>query len=206
MSEYTPEDASQEIPYGYCQCGCGQQTKIVPYTSKRRGWVKGERMRFLHGHNIETVDFADRFWSKVDKSAGPDGCWLWTGFLDRKGYGDFHTTGKGKRAYAHRVAYELTFGPVEDGKEVCHSCDNPRCVNPSHLWIGTHADNMRDATVKDRHARGERNGHAILTKADILAIRDEYAKGASRRDLSARYKTCRANISLIVTGKRWKHV
>lgn len=206
MNEYTTSESAQEISDGYCLCGCGRQTKIIPYSSKRRGWIKGQPMRFIHGHNNPIIDLAGRFWEKVDKSAGPDGCWIWTGFLDRKGYGDFHSVGKGKSCYAHRVAYELTNGPIETSLEVCHACDNPACVNPAHLWLGTHADNMRDSVNKNRHARGEKNGHAILTETDVIAIRAKHAQGVSYRDLAAEYGTCRANISMIITGKRWKHI
>jgi len=119
-----------------------------------------------------------RFWSKVDKSAGPDGCWLWTAGKFRQGYGCFDVAGKSVKA--HRTAYTLTNGQIpHDGSAhglcVCHRCDNPPCCNPAHLFLGTHIDNVRDRENKgrnnpprgdkhfsrlypDRVARGNRNG------------------------------------------------
>jgi hypothetical protein len=88
----------------------------------------------------------ERFWSKVSKS---DGCWLWIAYRDEKGYGAFGFKGKVQRA--HRVAYELALGPIAPGMHVLHSCDNPSCVNPSHLRLGTHADNMRDRIERGRN-------------------------------------------------------
>lgn len=93
------------------------------------------------------------FWKWVDKSGE---CWLWTGTTS-EGYG--RVRHGPKKLLAHRVAYELTKGPIPKGMEVCHSCDNPTCVNPAHLWLGTHRDNMRDAHQKGRiKAPGERPG------------------------------------------------
>jgi predicted DNA-binding protein (UPF0251 family) len=97
-----------------------------------------------------------RFWSKVNKSAGPDGCWLWTASAHPRGYGRFGL--RGRTVYAHRLSYELAYGDILDGLDVCHSCDHPSCQNPAHLFAGTRGDNMADAVNKGRTARGERNG------------------------------------------------
>lgn len=97
----------------------------------------------------------DRFWAKVDKSGD---CWVWTAsvFRERLGYGKFQTgsnRGESRVAYAHRVSWELHFGPIPNGLFVCHHCDNPPCVRPDHLFLGTAADNVRDMDRKgrDRH-------------------------------------------------------
>lgn len=101
---------------------------------------------------------AERFWEKVDVR-GPDECWPWMAGL-RQGYGRFTIT-HGKGVQAHRVAYELTKGPIPPGLDVLHDCDFPPCCNPSHLWPGTNLDNVRDSVAKGRRACGDRNGAHI---------------------------------------------
>lgn len=103
-----------------------------------------------------------------------DGCWPWTGHKDKKGYGVFHPCrGRGQRA--HRLMYghanNVSLGPRDI---VCHRCDNPSCVNPSHLFLGTHADNRADCVAKGRQAKGEKNGRSILTDAQVVEIRRLY--------------------------------
>lgn len=105
------------------------------------------------------------FWSCVDKSGGDDACWIWTRGKLPKGYGRFNADGKD--VLAHRFAYEKLIGEIPDGLHVCHHCDNPSCVNPKHLFVGTRSDNMQDMWEKkragafthpERLARGTRNG------------------------------------------------
>ena len=89
----------------------------------------------------------DRFLSKVEKS--PNGCWLWTGAISMKGYARFGVNGR--NCHGHRVSYQLFRGDIPDGMQVCHKCDNPRCVRPDHLFIGDNSANQRDAVAKKRH-------------------------------------------------------
>ncbi len=91
------------------------------------------------------MTFLERFWSRVRKS---DGCWEWTGLVNESGYGRIYVYGRVDRA--HRLSYRIHLGPIPKGMFVCHHCDNPPCCNPSHLFLGTHMDNMRDATAKRR--------------------------------------------------------
>src|SRR3990167_8700408 len=111
-------------------------------------------------HSIE-----QRFWGKVRKTPG---CWLWTAKL-LKGYGRLWVAGHSERA--HRVAWLLHYGQIDAGLLVLHKCDNPCCVNPKHLFLGTASDNILDAAAKGRMAHGEKNGNRKLTTDQVLTIR-----------------------------------
>lgn len=102
--------------------------------------------------------------------------------------------------------WTLTHGPITTGLDVCHRCDNPGCVNPAHLFLGTHADNMRDMQQKDRHARGERSGRASLTDAAVMEIRRLAKQGVLQSEIAKQFNTPNGNVSQIVNGKAWKHV
>lgn len=124
-------------------------------------------------------------------------CWLWRGRHTGGGYGQIVI--ERRRVYVHRIAYEAAHGPIPAGYVVLHSCDNPPCVNPAHLSIGTQADNVRDAIDKG-HYRGARNGQAKLTADQAAYIRRSTARGV---DLARRFGVHDSTISNIRTGKRW---
>ena len=143
---------------------------------------------------------AERFWVKVARG---DGCWEWTGSRDDRGYGRFRLDGRNRRA--HRVRWELDFGPIPVGLCVLHVCDNPSCVR--HLYLGTLRDNMRDMVERGRtpdHS-GERNGRSKLTDHQVREIRQQ-ASGASGVELARAYGVTPTMIGYIVNGHRWKGV
>jgi hypothetical protein len=147
---------------------------------------------------------ADRFWSKVDKR-GPDECWPWSG-AGGSGYGRIQEAGKGSHLLsATRVAWEMQHGPVPPGLNVLHKCDNPPCVNPRHLFLGTQADNTNDAIGKGRHVppRGERNGQSKLTTDQVAEIRRLRAAGLSGKTIAARFGVSQATVSMIHRARRW---
>lgn len=145
----------------------------------------------------------ERFLARVPEKMDGE-CWLWVGAHHRfDGYGQVKR--RGKIIQAHRLSWELHNGPVPDGECVLHSCDTPACVNPAHLFTGTHIDNMADMAAKGRThlPKGEGNGRAKLTTQDVIDIR---ASDESCRDLADRYGVRSAAISKVRTGERWGHV
>lgn len=148
---------------------------------------------------------ADRFWSKVHK-AQPNECWLWTGTKNQLGYGDFDNM------RAHRVSWTLANGPIPPGLCVLHQCDNPPCVNPAHLRIGTLKDNTMDAWAKGRHCmvimqRGMASHSAKLTDRQVIDIRNRVsAKTASRASLANEYGLHKTTIDQIVNRRTWTHI
>jgi hypothetical protein len=154
---------------------------------------------------MSVVTIEDRFWSKVDNSAGPDGCWLWTANRAVRGYGRIGWGGH-RVVLAHRVSYELATGEAPGRMCVLHSCDNPPCVNPAHLFLGTQADNMRDKAEKGRARPGSQNPNAKITEADVLEIRRLRAEGVPGNEVAERFGLKRATVYSICAGRMWKHV
>lgn len=165
-------------------------------------------------------EFLERFWSKVDKSAGPDGCWLWQASTNQCGYGrvGLRVGGKVKFIQAHRLSKELDNGcHIPDGLYVLHRCPNTapgekkdrRCVNPAHLEEGTHRDNMddkiRDCTGKGHGAApGTDNGAAKLDWEKVNEIRELSGKGVPQVVLGKKFGVSPATIGKIVRGETWK--
>lgn len=144
-----------------------------------------------------------RYESRIDKSGD---CWRWTGASMVSGYGFMRVAGK--RRYTHRMAMERALGhEIPPKRNVLHSCDNPPCVNPAHLRLGTQADNMSDCAKRARTTRGMTNRHAKLTDQEVIEIRALLAvPGRRMEDIASRYGVSRATVSFINTGKTWKHV
>jgi len=152
----------------------------------------------------------ERFWAKVAFiGAEPDACWEWRGTKHYKGYGQIGKGGKlgsgGHMLYAHRVAWELTNGPIPEGMQVLHHCDNPICVNPAHLFLGTPADNSADMVAKHRQSfvsrgRGEAHPGVKLSEQDVRDIRKSLN---SSTVLGRMYGVTRQNITRIKQRKTW---
>lgn len=157
----------------------------------------------------------ERVWTWITKG---DGCWLWTGCKTPRGYGYMSIDGKNKRA--HRIVWELIHGPIPAGLYVCHHCDTPACCRPDHLFVGTNADNMRDAASKgrmaagDRHGtrlhpgcmpRGEKNSRSKLTAEQVAEIRRLRECGQSTVALGTQFGVSQAAIWWICSGRNWKH-
>lgn len=138
-----------------------------------------------------------RFWSKVNKG---DSCWFWTAGIDKDGYGKFWINPFHYRA--NRISFSIINGDPGD-EEVCHTCDNPTCVNPEHLWCGTTLDNARDRNRKERQAKGEKIGRSKLTKAMVKEI---LASDETQKILAERYGIRQTNVSMIKRGMTWKHI
>lgn len=132
-------------------------------------------------------------------------CVEWAKSTTTTGYGKF-SLHAGGWMLAHRAAYEMHVGSIPDGMVVCHRCDNPRCVRPEHLFVGTMADNQQDMAQKGRSTRGEKNPMARLTEADVREIRNKHAAGVKRDDLCAQWGVSLGCVSGVVDGINWRHV
>lgn len=142
------------------------------------------------------MSIRSRFWSKVDER-GPDSCWPWTGSLTTQGYGQLKI--KGKLWMAHRVAWRLLRGKIPKGQCVCHRCDNPPCVNPDHLFLGTHKDNSQDMAAKGRARQGRK-----FSDAQVRLIRKLYSSGHhTQAELAERFGTNQPHISSITRGESY---
>lgn len=153
-----------------------------------------------------TLSDADvtRFWSKV-KIGKPDECWEWQAYRSKSGYGKFGIR-RITVMYAHRVSWMITSGDVPKGLVVAHRCDNPPCVNPSHLFVCTQEENWDDMRQKGRNSNGislgEKHGLSKLTEKDVSEIRS-LSKVLSNVKISEKFKVHPATIGNIVNGKTW---
>lgn len=166
-------------------------------------WKEGEKQKViaqLFHVSVPTISKVVRgarkkpqFEDRVEKGEGD--CWLWTGAL-KAGYGQW------RNKYAHRVSYEKFKGEIPENQQVCHTCDIPRCVNPEHLFLGTHAENMQDAHRKGRAFQLKSGGR--LTDGQVQKIR-VLAESTTQVELAEMFGTTQPNISSIINRKTWKH-
>lgn len=194
----------------------------IPWTSTgvhekppRRLQPTGDTTPRRRRSEMHSESITKRFWAKVDTSGGPDACWEWQAYRMPLGYGQMNVGGrKGSAHLAHRLAWEIVRGPIPEGIEVCHNCpdgDNSACVNPAHLFLGTHAENMADMGHKGKAGplepcRGVRHPAARLSEQDVRAIRAAVSSGESCPSVATRYGMCRSTIQKIANGKLWGHL
>lgn len=204
---YTPSGAAVATFKVCTQPGC--ERKMLARGMCNRHYLA---WRKSHPGPLPQMTPEERFWAKVDRGGpvpehrpelGP--CWIWTKAKSRFGYGKL-TLQKRTRT-AHRMSYELAHGAIPSGLLVCHRCDNPPCVNPDHLFLGSFADNTRDMHAKGRGgrlgARGERNSKAKLTAAQVGEIRTRFAQGEKRDALAAEFRLNPSTVTDITSGRTW---
>jgi hypothetical protein len=149
---------------------------------------------------------AERFWAKVDRR-GDNECWPWLAGKNNKGYGRIYGSAKKRHLSAHRAAWEVTHGKPPADMCVCHSCDNPGCCNPAHLFLGTYADNNHDRDRKKRHTalRGQEHPRPgkKLTENDVREIRHRVAVGESQRAVARSKQVAHSTVGDIIRGQTW---
>lgn len=181
------------------QCRCYPCLRI-----RDRNYLARRPYRPIRDENGTTFGIAnigERFWAKVEKTGG---CWNWTAAHNKRGYGRIRISGKS--AHTHRISWELHNGPIPEGLWVLHKCDNPPCVNPAHLFLGTYKYNIADMIKKGRVPRGESVSRAKLSWNNVEQIRSMYRGNGgtlSQRELSKKFGVGQASISRVVTMKGW---
>ena len=173
-----------EIPVRYLDNVCGNSKCVNP-------------------DHFQPRTFDVRFWGNVSKPDGEDGCWLWKGTLFDTGYGSVSIDGES--CLTHRVSYEQVNGKIPEGMMVLHSCHNRNCINPDHLRVGTHDDNMRDMTDADRQAKGEMDGNSKLVEEEVQEIKRLLSTGQfTHKQIARMFGVARPTITDIRSGRTWK--
>lgn len=178
--------------------GCGNIFTVKPGEAKRTGRPFCSRDCALKREK----PIEEKFWAKVQKT---ETCWLWIGTCNNQGYGE--TRLHNRYCLAHRASYELAYGPFAARLDVRHKCDNPPCVNPEHLELGTHLENMRDSVERGRNARGEKQGAAKMTEVKVREARAIFAQGGiTCAEVASRYGVCPQTMGHILRRSTWRHV
>ena len=151
--------------------------------------------------------FQEKFFAHLDSPRWSRDCWEWRGYRSRLGYGKIHFGQRenNRQMFAHRVAWMIFCDEDPGEMYVCHKCDNPACVNPSHLFLGNQRDNIGDASRKGRMPRGERSVAAKLTESDVIWIRNNPEK-MTHQQMAQKFQVDRKTIYFAITGRNWKHV
>jgi hypothetical protein len=179
----------EDIPRGYCQCGCGGKTVINPHTDRSKNWVKGEPRKYLNGH----VNYRSGPDYSVEDRGHTTPCWVWLRKMHWNGYG-YVFIGDGRRRGAHIVSYEQHVGPVPDGLELDHLCRVRACVNPDHLEPVTRTENVR------------RGAGAKLTPELVVEIRRLVGLGTPRMVVARQFGVSATCVSSAADRRSWKDV
>ena len=145
----------------------------------------------------------ERFWKNVNVLSQYE-CWEWAGCKFKGGYGALGYNKKTEKA--HRISYKIHKGDIQENLVVRHTCDNPSCVNPNHLIVGTHAENMKDRDERNRSHKGSKHYKAKLNETSVLKIIDLYKNGHTKTELARIFNVTTASIIFIINKKTWKHV
>jgi len=147
----------------------------------------------------------ERFWSRVNKNT-KNGCWEWVARLNPDGYGEFDCDNRGYRA--HRLSWFFKFGEIEKGLNVCHKCDNPKCVNPDHLFLGTQKENVMDMLSKNRQRshKGTKNNKARLNEEKVSEIKRLRRSGLQYKEIADKFGVSVGCVSHILNGRHWTWV
>lgn len=146
----------------------------------------------------------------INRHKKVNGCWEWQGKLNNCGYGCFQETVDGKKTEvrSHRRSYEIFKGSIPEGMQVCHSCDNPCCCNPEHLWLGTPKENTEDSFKKNRRPTTKKRADAAgkLKEEQVIEMRELYKNGMGQKEIQEKYGISQAQTSGILTYRFWKHI
>jgi len=217
FGKLTVIEADGMINKGYaykCLCDCGNIRHQVNGYELKRGRINSCGCSFPQGH-FKPRKSDEEYFEHVKKELLSKRnivkeCWEWTGQIDYKGYGRRTITidGKKQKKPVHQTAYRLWKGTISKGLCVCHTCDNRKCFNPDHLWLGTQKDNLQDMSLKGRGVdhKGENHPRAKLKEKDVLIIRKMYSEGKKVNEISKLFSHQYNTIWYIVKRKNWKHI
>lgn len=152
-----------------------------------------------------TLELIERFHEKWNYNV-ENGCWEWIAATMGKGYGFIKIPKTRKQIGAHRLSYLIHQGDIPEGMLVCHTCDNVKCVKPSHLFLGTQSDNLQDMKNKDRHLKGDRNSRSKLNDDIVRQIHKLSSEGLSQGKIAKIFKLSQSTVWKILKGKRWVHI
>lgn len=167
----------------------------------QRWWKNGDPGTTLRRYFDRSLSLEDRL--RLDYAVDSNECWVWTGTTTR-GYGTVNW--KGFDGYAHRAAYLVWVGEIPEGLLVRHKCDNRPCINPAHLELGTHEDNMEDAVSRGRTNKGSSNPQAKLNEEIVLEMRRQYSEGVSQAEIGRAFGVSQTVAGRAINGKTWRHV